>query len=715
MYNTSTDNSIYKSKGVTLARSGFDKSMLPVFTSKINEGAVKLTGVLSSIQQDSANDYSNIHRAANYSYIENASGQDSTWSWTALDIHIPKEIAQVVDVARSLLGTITSVLNLVKETLQAVSLLTSFVTDALKAVIDSLVETITQLLSWFTVDAKIHILPVPPIVPKVPRPAKSAVVDLAKSVVDSANESIKLTVSGSNSSIVNTESSVAGNKGFYNKVVSKLNDKTDYNRPLFSESDYVAGVSIILGYPLERLLGMYYKILSVLDTRSRVQVEGLPKPRRLISCSYSPNSKIVSLEFAKLKDTKRIILVNSKYSNVEYTDYILMYSKTAKFNDSPELKRRFYETLYSDGALKAIQVLRTNNITYADHGIDLVSVAGSSFVSSEFSGVYNVNYSNIANPDVLDVMLVSDIRYTDSTTNSAARITVTSNVITMTVYSSGKLIVSSGSGKYPNWVQIGSVFDLIPALGLLRDSLIAIKSLVLGFISSSVNILKSIIEELVDYISYITEVLARIDVVLQVLRDLANLGVGASMLMFQGLGGNNLLSAILKDGLITQPGRSSNIGDSVYTSPVDLSTSGDIILDWKRSTKKLYSSINRSISNFPESISFDSTASYGYGNVPPRFDDLQSVAGVVIVGGSENVDNTMQFFKILKMLLAVEDDKEFVPEAEDISQAIPIGSSQPAALDLGYIDSSSSLPGGYDISMKPAENSGQVLEDYCSK
>lgn len=715
MYNTSTDNSLYKSKGVTLARSGFDKSMLPVFTTKLNEGAVKLTGVLASIQQDSANDYSNIHRAANYSYIENAQGENSTWSWTALDIHIPKEIAQVVDVARSLLGTITSVLNLIKETLQAISLLASFVTDVLKAVIDSLVETITQLLSWFTVDAKIHILPVPPIVPKVARPAKSAIVDLAKSVVDSANEAIKLTVSGASSSIVNTESSVAGNKGFYEKVTSKLNDKTDYNRPIFSDSDYIAGVSIILGYPLERLLGMYYKILSVLETKSRVQVEGLPKSRRVVSCSYSPNSKIISIEFAKLKDTRRVILVNSKYTDVVYTDYILIYSKTAKFNDSPELKRKFYESLYTDGALPAIQILRSNNITYKDHGVDLIPVQGSSFISSEYSGVYNINYGNIRNPDVLEVTMVSDVAYTDTSTKSTARITVTSNVITMTVYSSGTLIVSSGSGRYPNWVQVGSVFDLIPALGLLRDSLIAIKSLVLGFISSSVNILKAIIEELVDYISYITEVLARIDVVLQILRDLANLGVGASMLMFQGLGGNNLLSAILKDGLITQPGKSASLGESVYTSPVDLSTSGDLILDWKNSTKKLYSSINRSLSNFPESISFDSLASYGYGNVPPRFDDLQSVAGVVIVGGSENVDNAMQFMKILKMLLAVEDNKESSTEAQEIAEAIPTGSSEASVLDLGYLESNTDIPGGYSSDMSPAATSSDVYEDYCNK
>lgn len=713
------------SKAVELT--GFDDKLNPVYgarllATEINADSEYIRKTFGSVfvKDNVDNNSTYIKHSGDASFLFDKQGERvASWAWNTLDISIPKTIEPALEIVKSALTPIKNLLEIIKEAISILVTISINISEALRVLLEEVINVLINALEWFNIEVSLHALFVPPLVPTVSRPGISSYVDISKSIINGASNAVSLLNPDLGSKLKTAaEVSQAGNAGFYSKVISKLDDKTDTNRPQFKDNNYVAGCTIILGYPIEQLYNVYYKLLDVFNNPHKPIHNKSIKPVSVSYIHYIKSLDIISLEVVNPNKNKFI-----------------------NFSATLEFKRRLhYLVLYTDKAAYSSVVDATSLIS---------SLVKESLVFEDLPKAY------ITNSEHVDI-LVSDVQYSDvfdiidfsvnkslpSGTsykyslytfqeyfNTATKklevdlIKGSSGILNVPVY--GKLEVAYGIGKYPQWLQVSSMFDLIAPLAVIRDFFGLVRKYINTFFSRVASQLNSILEELTKYLNFVARLLDNVNRILDILKTLSGLGIGGSILMFQGEGGNSTIRKILKDSLIDQPAKLYSKAEYDVSRP-PLDTMSLEHSNWnksKRDSKKYYSSLARQF----DSLSFSSdTYSYA-GSFPPNFEKNESVAGLVLAAGGDSIDAISKIYSLLKAIFSpdsesTDSDEDF---ALDIEEAL--GSSVdvaivPSAVDISKaeelypesIDNAGAvIPGAYTQALEATNNPNEMLEDFC--
>ncbi len=723
------------SKAVVL--SGFDDKMSPVYGARLL--ATDITNDAAAVKKNFGSLFVKDNIDSNSTYIRHSGDasflfdkqneQIASWAWNTVDISIPDTIKPTLEIIKTMLDPLKDLLAIIKEALTVLASVTIGITEALRILIEEVISTITSALEWFNIEVSLHTLFVPPIVPTQTRDGSSELLKVSESIVKGMASAISLIDTKIGSTILPVaEQSVAGNKGFYNLVTRKLNDRLDTNRPQFRDNNYLAGCVVMFGYPVEELYNIYYRILRVFKLASVPMHAASIKPIVIKEVHYIKSLDKV-IVYADDFATNKIVSYNTPsiiYKKRRH--YILLSSSSASQSTVATM------SLKLESAIKDLAVAKSNSgipsalyITgdepnvvvgyteeFSDNAFDLLEFDIGYALSSGVSYKYAIySYYNIDEYVVIDGVG----KYTDKV------VLVQGGQGTLNIPAYGKFQVNYGVGKAPQWVQVSSMFDLFDILGTVRDVLGLVKKYVNGFFSKVANVLKTILEELTKYLNFISYILTKIDTVLDLLKALAGLGVGGSILMFQGEGGNTTFSNILKDSLIDRPAKLYN-KSPIDTSRPDLDSMSLAHSSWVESKKniaKYYSSVSRQF----DSLSF-STDTYSYsGSFPPNFSDVESVAGFVMVGGGDSIDNVTKLYNLLKSLLSSDknsedSDSDFKTDllnslGVDPSAYMPdsslLNSSYPTSTDIN----NDFIPGAYTQAMEAAKSPSDMLEDYCNR
>jgi hypothetical protein len=722
---------------------GFDSNMNPVFAAKIATSAItnsadyvrKTFGDIFVAKELDGN-ATTIRYSADKSkgYLVDKQGEKAaSWRWDSLNIEVPETIRPAMDIVKSLLAPVKKLVELIREAIHIAASLVTGLSEALRVLIEEVLNVLIAALEWFNIEVNVHILFVPPIVPVPVKKDLKTNIDISKTIVDGASSAIK----DLNPKLFEkfklavTETSVAGNVGFYNKVLSKINDSTDINRPQFRDNNYIAGCTLVAGYPIEAIYNIYERIIALFKKAPRPTIHFLPKNYSIKSVHYIKNLNLISFDI-DITNTQRICLFeeptvvetramtylavyNKDLTKVSKSDIRLLTSELDKAISKEGL--RFDEVADSVYEFSYIMDLSEND--------QLAVIVGSELTDS--------------NPGIMDFSTQGSIKmlsgesyefkmytfkeyiFTDSNGKKETKlICLNGNRGTITVPIYGKFQISTGSGKTPNWVQISSMFDLFEFLGEVRDTLGLIRKYVNSIFSKFNQMFKKIIDALDRYINFILTILAKIDTLLDILKDLAGLGVGASMLFFHGEGGNTTLKKILKDAFIDMPNKLYNDSPKDYSRP----ELGDMSLahsNWNSSKKqiaKYYARAGQQLSELLANTKQDMAGSF-----PPNFNKDESVTGMVMVGGGDSLDNVMKLYNLLVGLfgssqVSSDSDEEFKADVEagvgkDVSSISPNQALQ--SIFGAAVASDTYIPGAYTSDLLPTSNPDSMLEDYCIK
>lgn len=744
-YSTSAEIAKYKQPTLTTSRIGFDKAMAPVFSdtrnsqksvssvvSKANSISMaadsyiksnlasagnfsnsltsdvnKFLGsdILAGITQQDADLSVTVHRSVDGSsyIVDPVSGHRSTWEWASLSINVPDSIEKPLRAVQGVLDVFKQFISSIKAALEVVKTLTLGLTDIIGAVIDSIVNSLTSLLGLFTVDASIHSLLVPPISPSVPKQSVSARHKVASNIVSSGNELLSdLGYSLPNSSsVIPSINRVGGNKGFYTTVKSKMQDLADTARPDFSKSDYVAGCAIIAGFPLAKLVKFFYSLSQIFAVDYKAEIDYLPKAKTVVRVTPS-NKKNTALFIASTSYEK------DKYKTNFSSRYVVNGSQDICVVLSPGYSKSSLSSFtgYLVGAKLDASTISSDlvikNIS-PDSGISCyipttASVASLSNASTKF---LKHSGASIPNDSTCEVYLFTTYTYTDTFTNKKDYITVRSSAFKFKSEGLYTLNVNSGNGKYPHWAAAASIFDIIPALGELKLLIDSIGYFLKGFLSDINLYLARIIQQLSDFLNYVSKIVDRINEFLEFLTTLSSLGTGASIVMFQGFGGNDFILKVLEDTLISSTGVTSNSYSSTSGASLGIGAPGD------------------ELANTDASVYPYITA----GAVRPNFKDSDTVAGAVIVGGSEQFDSAMALYRLLATLLSDSHSSYQTSIAEGINTnagALDLSGNQYKEAAISLLKEVDTIPkpdqlseGAYSESLTVAATENDMQEDYC--
>lgn len=651
------------------------------------------TSIVKGLAPKSADLSAQILRSSDgtYSYlVDKTTGNTSSWEWDGFKLQVPDTIVKPLEAVQSIISTVKTFIGFIKTVLNTLKNLLINITDILKAVIDAAVTALTAILDIFRVDASLHLLAVPPIVPKFTNKKIEAQYSTASSIVSQASKACGLVSDfyASNGIVFSTEN-YAGNKGVYDKIIKKIADSTDSNRPLFTSSDYIAGAFILIGGGLEYVLDLYRKLAEVFSMPYKKSVDYLPKAKTILDVSLSVDNARMFIvyrdytnDMAKVRYSSRyqvkheasvvIIRVPGQATDKEYAEVVNSITADATafvsgFSEADKLKS---EKEYLD-------LLSTKLSKYSSKSVWALPVLSTDIFKTIYQGQMQLEISGLPDSSRLQVYIHTAYIYTDSenTEDGYKVINTISQPIAITSNFKGNPFVDYGKGLSVGWVRVAAVFDLIPVLGYVREIVKLVSNFLNSFLSDIGTILDSIIRQLAEYLDYINSVLTRINSFIDLLKSLVGIGTGAAISVFQGYGGNDILKLMLKDMLITAP-TSTN------------SSSGGLAHSTITSGAKTY------------------------------FGPKETTAGLLLVAGSEQLDAISNLVSLIKTLFMSDSrDTDGYTEASGIIDSI--GQETASTLSSPNIPEAAlstilGIPGGYSRSMNPAVKYSDISEDYCN-
>jgi hypothetical protein len=717
------------SKAVELT--GFDDKLNPVYgarllANEINADAKYLSNTFGSVfvKDNVDNNSTYIRHSGDASFLFDKQGEQvASWAWDTLDINIPEAIKPALEIIKSALAPLKKLLEIIKEALAILASLAINISEALRVLLEEVINVLINALEWFNIEVSLHALFVPPIVPTQVRADTDKLIDVSKYIVSGASNAIGMVspaLASRVSALSNTRT--GGNVGFHKLVTSKLDDKLDTNRPQFKDNNYIAGSVVMLGYPIEELYNIYYKIRRVFSVAPLPKHSRTTQPITVSGIHYVRNLDLIVLDIVNTNKDKLITLSKPKVKYLRRKHFLVMYTNAAVTSEVTSYRDTITNFYSKGGNLEDVPV------SILSASAPNIYILGTEIYDSDVFDILEFSVPDkLASSSSYKYSLYSIHEIIDSSSgNDVQRLVVvpgSSGVLNVPVY--GKLQVNYGSGSAPQWVEVSSMFDLFEVLGVVRDFFGLVRKYINGFFSRVASQLKSILEELTKYLDFVAKILANIDKVLDLLKDLAGLGVGGSILMFQGEGGNSTLKKILTDSLIDRPAKLYNkaVDNTSRPSLENMSLEHSNWNAAKKNTKKYYAKLGEQF----DSLDFSSdTYSYS-GSFPPNFDPRESVAGFVLVAGGDSIDNVSKMYALLKSLLTPDREQQSTDAAfgEDILS--PIGEPEynlpDISLDtinkvnIAYPESSdnsgSVIPGAYTQALEATNNPDDMLEDFC--
>ncbi len=728
---------------VSTGFSGFDSNMNPVFAAKIATSAITNSAeyvrntfgdIFAAKELDGNATTIRYSTDKSKGYLVDKQGKDAaSWKWDSLNIEIPDTIRPALDIVKSLLDPIKQLVSIIKEALQIASSLVIGLSEALRILIEEVINVLISALEWFNIEVSMHILFVPPIVPTPVRDVMSANKQVSEFIVKGAGDAV-LAVSSKLSDkfrVAISDSSVAGNTGFYNQVIKKINDTSDTNRPQFKDSNYIAGCSLVAGYPVEAIYNIYARITALFKSAPRPKNYALPKNYSIKAVHYVKSLDLISFELNSYNANKLFLFEKPTIVTTRAITYLAIYNKDITKVHKSTVRKLTSELdkAASNTELTFNKVLDNEllySLTVADN--DMVGVLVSDIVTDSSINILNFRtvggFSSIklnsGESYEYKMYTFQEYTYTTGNTTETKVICLCNNIGQINIPVYGKFNISTGSGKSPTWIQVSSMFDLFEFLGEVRDVFGLIRKYVNSLFSKYNQIFKNIIESLDKYLNFILTILAKIDTLIDFLKDLAGLGVGASMLFFQGEGGNTSLKKILKDAFIDMPNKlySNSVESSSRPELADMSLAHTNWNKAKVQTAKYYTRLGQQLGDV-----FSNTTQDMAGSFPPNFNKDESVTGLVLVGGGDSIDNVLKLYNLLIGLfsssqVSSNSEEEFKLDIESgVGSNVPTESTAKVLESVFGSDTSASsyIPGAYTSELLPTNIPDLMLEDYCIK
>ncbi len=722
--------------------SGFDSNMNPVFAARIATSAITSSSdyvkntfgdifVAKELDGNSTTIRYSTDKTKGY-LVDKQGDAAASWKWDSLNIEIPDTIRPALDIVKSLLDPIKQLVSIIKEAMQIAASLVIGLSEALRILVEEVINVLISALEWFNVEVSMHVLFVPPIVPTPVRDVMATNKQVSDVVVKGASEAVYAISSklADKFKVAVSDSSVAGNVGFYNQVIKKINDTSDTNRPQFKDSNYIAGCSLVAGYPVEAIYNIYARIQALFKSAPRPKNYGLPKNYSIKSVHYIKSLDLISFELNSYNLNRICLFEKPTIVTTRAITYLAIYNKNIDKVSKSTIRKLTSEldkaSVYQDitwDEVVASDMLYTLTVTDNDQ----VSVLSSDIVTD--SSINILNFSTTAGFSNLKLLSGEAYAYkmytfqeyveTYQGKSTTKIICLCNNLGQINVPVYGKFNISTGSGKSPTWIQVSSMFDLFEFLGEVRDVLGLIRKYVNSLFSKYNQIFKNIIESLDKYLNFILTILAKIDTLIDFLKDLAGLGVGASMLFFQGEGGNTSLKKILKDAFIDMPNK-------LYSSSADVSTRPDLEdmslahTNWNKAkvqTAKYYSRLGSQLTNILANTTQDMAGSF-----PPNFNKDESVTGLVLVGGGDSIDNVLKLYNLLlglfssSQVFSNSDDEFKADVSSGVGPNIQTESTTNALNSVFGVSNtaySENIPGAYSSDLTAVSDPVLMLEDYC--
>lgn len=501
-----------------------------------------------------------------------------------LKIGIPEGIKDTVSGVGGTLEKLVSALETAKFILEALRALVVSLEDALKLLLEEVLDRLASILNIFKVDAKVRILAIPPIVPSpnnntaAPNAIDSAIVNSFAQVVDKVFVTADgistdlpgfLTRSNLRDQLIGYSQSgrnMEGSATFLDTFSKSFSDEKDFNRPT-ETLGWSAGLLVKAGFPsVQDVLSIWEQIQKLLisgyvsffddDPRlspakpviSRVKVVGYDDALSSADLFVDLNNPSGALEGTDLYPS----LV--KYAGETYDLYVVQDPSTVA---DPTLKAQLFQSFdkYRDNNFEGLTPVVSGSLpTFGNaSAFDLAVNSRQETIDSDSSGQFllqgstyslklRVKYNTYVLEDgayVLNSSAPEIVRYSSPV---SIRIPVNTNL-------SARPLIPDGAP--PNWLKYGKdwTFPVFDDLKVYFNKLIEYLRSFLSTASNSIQQIINLYIKLIDKLRGLLQVLLNVNYLIE---KLLNLELGASIVTFTSNGGAAGIKKAVEDYLNAQ-------------------------------------------------------------------------------------------------------------------------------------------------------------------
>jgi len=501
-----------------------------------------------------------------------------------LKVGIPEAVKDTVSGIGATLEKIVSALETAKTILEALRALVISLEDALKILLEEVLNRITSILNIFKVDAKVRVLAIPPIIPSPngstvgPSDIDTSIVNGFAKVVDKAfvaadgsdgslpgfltRENLRDQLVGFSQSGRNMQ----GSATFLDTFSKSFSDEKDFNRPT-ETLGWSAGLLVKAGFPsaqevlttweqIQKLLISGYSKFFDDDPQlspakpaiSRVKVVGYDDALASADLFVDLNNPSGALEGTDLYPS----LV--KYAGETYDLYVVQDPSTVA---DPTQKAQLFQPFdkYRDNNFEGLDPVASGGFpTFGNaSALELAINSSQETISSDSSGQFllqgstyslklRVKYNRYFLEDGAYVLNNPDEEIVRYSSPVSIRIPVNPNL-------SARPLISEGVP--PNWLKYGKdwTFPVFDDLKVYFNKLV---EYLRSFLSTASNAIQQIINlyiRLIDKLRGVLQVLLNVNYLIE---KLLNLELGASVVTFTSNGGAAGIKKAVEDYLNTQ-------------------------------------------------------------------------------------------------------------------------------------------------------------------
>lgn len=473
----------------------------------------------------------------------------TAWQGLALP-KAPTEVTSAIDGIAQLGNATVGVLGVVSGILDTLATLT-IETDPAKAVLDAAIRVIEEGLSTLLNDSGVYVLFVPVRRKVIVSPLIQDAISLTGLTPPAQDANLDLLVMqarlADNNPAVGAffrNPADGGNAGFFRTVYESILDGADPNRPLFKQTDYVAGIHVLAGAAdYVNLLSFLTAIDSLMlppgQANNSLTSPGLPVPQNLKAMSVRLSDGSLG---GRLSWDPQVSVVTVPSLN---TACLITHIAIIRSTDPSVLSSATPEALFGTKDLTKGMTSpshpETQVLDILDYAVPLPPTTFDDNAGVEDAKTYYYFACYRFKMGKLDE-LTSGATYPDQ------KFYHLSNVAVTTIQQKS---VRSGKGVPPDWIRTPSVIDLLPVAGDLLNLLIATLNQFRAGVSGNAAVLKKYVEFLQGEIARLQALIASLTGVVQRLTDLATqaIDVGIYGRTFVGQGGTDYMLADLAASL----------------------------------------------------------------------------------------------------------------------------------------------------------------------
>lgn len=494
--------------------------------------------------------------------------------WKTLTLPTPPApIGIAVGALKTLASTASTALSAVKTLVDSLSSSVSTDLSVAQLAINTAVGTINSAVEGLTNAAGVYVLMVPP-------RSRVLLPDAVKASL-SASLAVEPTTAGLNTqamftgeSTTNEEaailrglfSSTGGNAGFVRSVSESFDDEGDFNRPILSDTDAVAGVYIVAGATNIASLVPFTNGMSSLLTPGRptaLDAPAIPCPQNVKAKVVSGSGVLVQWNFQQ-----PLVDIPSLGTFAAVTEVAIIRSTSVKMLSASTPQELFGTTMLSAGTKSGDELTEVVAVVPYS-GTDLKSTYLDDSEHEPSTGYYYAVsfHVKLGTSKELQEGGGSDLNFTRL-----------SNVVKVYFGQDDHGTPRTISGTPPDWYRTPRAVDLFPAMGALLDQVAAL-TLQLGDTATGYgDLLKANVKVIEQQIQGYTDLATQLTAASSAIEAFTSINLGSvSSRSFSGTGGVPFIKKDLVKafGDTTDPGRPPFDGDEFVTGVVVLATTPD--------------------------------------------------------------------------------------------------------------------------------------------